>query len=82
MTDKPRKPSKTRVVIYWFRFDVQPAPIDIDKILKRAELDGIITVWDDGRGRIPWFEGPPGPKIRALRNEFLRAGAVQERPFA
>lgn len=64
-------PSKSRVVQYRFR---GPIAFDIDKRLRRAERDGVITTWDDGRGNDPWFEGPPGADLRALRAEFERGG--------
>lgn len=71
--------SKTRVVFYSFcnypnefcadnDFD-----FDVEKRLAKAKKDGIITNYDDGRNRCPWFEGPPGKDIRALRDEFTKA---------
>jgi hypothetical protein len=68
-----QKPSKTRVVFYQF---VGPFTFDPDARLKKAERAGVVTTWDDGRGDIPWFEGPPGPALRALRDEFLQGGGL------
>ena len=72
-----RKPSKTRVVSYVFENDHSFSyPFDVEARLRKAWRDGVITTWDDGRGSAPWFQGPPGPAIRALRDEFLKAGGI------
>jgi len=75
---KGRKPSKTRVVLYQF---VGPFDFDVDDRLRRAERDGVVTNWDDGRGDVPWFSGPPGDAMRALKQEFIAGGGRQCRPF-
>jgi hypothetical protein len=41
----------------------------MEKILEPAKRAGIITQYDTGRGRLVWFEGTPGPEIRALREK-------------
>jgi hypothetical protein len=68
-----RKPSKTRCVFYQF---VGPFDFDVDERLRRAERDGVVTTWDDGRGDVPWFEGPPGDRMRALKREFIAGGGL------
>lgn len=80
MKRRPRhRPPKTRVVCYWF---VGPFTFDIYARLERAEREGVITTWDDGRGDIPWFQGPPGPKLRELKREFVAGGGLPfGRPF-
>jgi len=78
---KIKKPhSKTRVVFYSFcclnknpskRYcDDEDFAFDVEKRLAKAKKDGIITNYDDGRNRCPWFEGPPGKELRALKAEF------------
>jgi hypothetical protein len=64
-------PSKT------YSFDPGPDGTDyvmnVEARLARAKADGVITEYDDGRNLCPWFRGPPGPRLRALREEFRRA---------
>lgn len=38
-----------------------------EKLLVKALADGAITQYDAGCGRFFWFEGPPGPAMRALK---------------
>ena len=66
--------SKTRTVIYIFFGE--GALLYCEKVLAHAKSQGIITNYDDGRDRDPWFEAPPGPEARALRDKFLDAGYV------
>lgn len=73
-------PSKSRAVHYSFcslrtnpskRYcDDEDFAFDVEERLAKAKSDGIITNYDDGRNRCPWFEGPPGKAIRALKLEF------------
>ncbi len=66
---------KTRVVGYSF----DPGPeggdfvFNVEKRLSKAKIDGIITNYDDGRNRQPWFQGKPSKKLRKLRDEFRNA---------
>ncbi len=75
-----RKPSRSRTVMYAFIGEgvneTRGALLDCEKVLAKAKADGIITNYDDGRDRDPWFEAPPGPDARALRDVFLAAGYV------
>ncbi len=70
---KKRAPSKTRIVSYKYdgAFD-EPA---VDRLLDRARRDGVITECDCGSrsdlGTIVWFEGPPGPRMRMLREQIF-----------
>ncbi len=64
--------SKTRVVLYSFPGDTDFA-FDVEARLACAKRDGIIVNYDDGRDRCPWFEGSPGARLRALRDEFRHA---------
>ncbi len=61
---KNNKPSKTRTVLYQF---VEPFTSDPEPLMIKALEAGIITQYDDGRGDIPWFEGPPGKELRELK---------------
>ena len=38
----------------------------MDKLLYAARDAGVISMHDSGRGAMVWFEGPPGPALRAL----------------
>jgi hypothetical protein len=58
-------PSKTRVVTYEVH---GPWKEDPESLLKKAVADGIITMYDDGRGDFCWFQGPPGEPMRSLRD--------------
>ena len=68
-----RKPSVTRVVGYRFGGD-----IDLDrvtKLLDRALASGVATQFDSTksmeRGKdVVWFNGPPGPAMRSLRDQI------------
>jgi hypothetical protein len=69
---KPHEhPSKTRVVRYTFVAARPEEPSihegEIELVLSTAKLRGVITEYDTGRGRDPWFEGPPGRALVAIR---------------
>ena len=66
------KHPRTRTVGYSFPGELA-FPFDVEARLARAKRDGVITEYDDGRGNSPWFNGKPGPKLRALRDEFRAA---------
>jgi hypothetical protein len=68
--------SSGRVVTYHF---AGPVALDIERRLAHAQSEGVITMYDDGRGDVPWFQGPPSAALRALRAEFLKAGATPVR---
>lgn len=72
--------TKIRTVNYCFFGpgvnETRGALLDCEKVLAHAKAQGIITNYDDGRDRDPWFEAPPGPEARALRDKFLAAGYV------
>lgn len=55
------------------------ALLDCEKVLAKAKAAGIVLNYDDGRDRDPWFEAPPGPEARALRDVFMAAGYVIRR---
>jgi len=44
----------------------------VEKLLLQAQRDGIVTEFDTGRGQLVWFNGFPGPELRALRKEVER----------
>jgi hypothetical protein len=64
---KPR--SKTRVIC---RLVEGPFLTDPEPLLQRALSLGIISVYDDGRGELCWFDGAPGEALRALHRLILR----------
>lgn len=44
-----------------------------ERLLQRAQRDGVICQWDSDTGwRAVWFTGKPGPKLRALRRALWR----------
>ena len=63
--------SRSRNVGYAFDGDFS---FDVEKRLAKAKADGIITEYDDGSGHYPWFNGPAGAELRALRDEFALEG--------
>lgn len=44
----------------------------VERLLRVAERAGIVArgQWDTGRGRLVWFNGPPGPRMRAIRDQI------------
>lgn len=61
--------SKARVIC---RLVEGPFLTDPEPILQRALSCGIISVYDDGRGEMCWFDGAPGPALRELHRLVLR----------
>lgn len=50
-----------------------PASERAEVLLRKAQRDGVIIQWDADTGwRSLWFQGRPGPKLRALRRELQR----------
>ena len=67
-----RKPAATRVVGYRFGGDIDVARVAA--LLDRARAIGVVTQFDSTksaeRGKdVVWFNGPPGPAMRKLRDE-------------
>ena len=68
------RPSRSRVVSYEVEapsgasFDEAP----VERLLARARDRGVVTAYDTGRGDVVWFQGPPGPDMRALRADVIR----------
>jgi hypothetical protein len=77
MSRHTKHQSRSRGVGY--AFEAEEFSFDVEKRLAKAKADGVITEYDDGRGRNPWFNGPPGPALRALRDEFAREGKISPR---
>jgi hypothetical protein len=80
----PSKPSASRIVHYGFALppesDDECSESTLEALLARARHQGVITQFDTGRGRIVWFEGPPGAAMRKLRaqvRELLPAAFVR-----
>ena len=69
--------SRTRVVGYYYTGKF--CEVLAERILERARSAGVVTVYDTGRGRIVWFDGPPGPALRAVRSQVqaVVAGKVR-----
>lgn len=69
---KKRRPSRARVVGYRYGFDSE---LRFDesaalRIMTAAQRDGVVSDYDTGRGLCLWFNGPPGPKLRAVRRQI------------
>lgn len=69
---------RTRGVGYSFPGE-ESFGFDVEARLAKALKDGVITEYDDGRNQSPWFNGRPGPELRALRDEFRRADAERRK---
>lgn len=41
-----------------------------EKLLQKAKEDGLVTEFDTGRGNVLWFNGRPGPELRALKKKL------------
>ena len=67
---------KTRVVGYSFPGEGFIA-FDVKARLERAMREGVITNGHHGGRECPWFDGPPGAALRALRDEFRNAPRVR-----
>jgi hypothetical protein len=37
-----------------------------ERLVREAAARGLVTSWDDGRGRVPWYTAPRGKTERAL----------------
>jgi len=48
----------------------------MEKLLEAAKVRGVVTEYDTGRGAGCWFNGPPGPALRALRDEAVKLAAA------
>ena len=68
--------SRGRAVGYRFEGDFDETPIE--RLLTKAQKDGLVTEFDTGRGRIVWFNGYPGAALRELRDKVERL--VKEGP--
>lgn len=63
------RPSRSRIVRYGWE---SPSGFDesaMDRLLYAARAAGVVTMHDAGRGRVVWFEGPPGPALRSVRDQ-------------
>lgn len=59
--------SKTRVVGY--RFEGEFSESRVERVLEAAKRAGTVTEYDTGRGRVVWFNGPPGAALRWVREK-------------
>jgi len=41
-----------------------------EKLLLKAKEDGLVMEFDTGRGNLLWFNGKPGPELRALKKKL------------
>jgi len=57
---------KSRDIGYCFAGEFSES--DAEAILSKAKARGVVTEYDTGRGRIVWFNGHPGPELRAVRD--------------
>lgn len=64
-------PSKSRAVHYNIHGPWKDGE-DPEPLLKKAIENKTITQYDDGRGDLCWFEGPPGKDMRELRDTIRK----------
>lgn len=57
--------------IIGYAFDGEFDETAMEKLLTRAQRDGIVKQFDTGRGSTVWFEGRPGEEMRRLRDQVL-----------
>lgn len=64
----------SRTVSYsWDRVRPLPSRDAAERLLQRAQRDGVVSQWDSDTGwRSLWFVGKPGPRLRALRRDLWR----------
>lgn len=67
--------SRSREVGYFF--DVVPEERyfnerPMEELLQKALKVKVISEFDTGRGHCVWFNGRPGPALRALRDEVIK----------
>lgn len=53
----------------------------VEPILEKAVRDGLVLVFDTGRGHLVWFTGAPGSRLRALKKEVQAAVDATYRPY-
>lgn len=63
------KDDRTRVIGYAFEGEFDET--EMERILQKAELAGIVTQFDTGRGSMVWFNGHPGAELRRVRQECV-----------
>lgn len=64
-----RAAQSSRSVTYW----LQGRPFDesvAEKLLLKAKEEGLVLEFDTGRGDALWFNGRPGPELRALKKKL------------
>ncbi len=76
MSHHGRRPRASRVVGYALAGTLNDSLAE--SLLCRARAEGVVTGYDAGRGAFLWFDGPPGPALRAFRVRL--AAAVGGRP--
>lgn len=72
--------SRTRVVSYAWGVPGGFDETRMDRLLYEARAAGVISMHDAGRGQAVWFEGPPGPALRELRERVLEIAGPTVRP--
>jgi hypothetical protein len=50
----------------------------MEALLRQARAAGLVTAYDTGRGRVCWFNGRPGPELRALRDRVLEIALTSD----
>lgn len=66
---RTKKPAQTsRAVGYQLEGEFNESLAE--KLLLKARDEGLVTEFDTGRGSIMWFNGRPGPELRALRKKL------------
>ena len=79
--DLPGDGAMSRTVSYsWEREHSLPWCEQAERLLQRAQRDGVVSQWDSDTGwRSLWFVGKPGAKLRALRRELWRLWVMDGR---
>ena len=66
--------SASRVVGYRYHaredYGFDPVLEQIERLLSSALANGVVTQFDTGRGTDFWFNGCPGPELRAVRHQI------------
>lgn len=67
MVRERKRRSRARVVTYSFETSCPAA----EPVLAKARELGTVTAYDVG-SELVWFQGPPGPELRAIRDRIER----------
>lgn len=69
MNRRKHRPQTSRIVGYEAEGEFSERAME--RLLEAAKLRGEVLQYDAGRGTFVWFNGTPGPKLRAIRKAVL-----------